>query len=136
MKKNGLFFKLFGQAVKDKSPEEIEQLAMDAANAFDEEAKASAEGEKKKEEAAGGAGEEKPPGAVRDEDAILDDLAEKVLAKMAAKKAEKKSANPLDEAIARLSGDDAGEVKPGSTPGEKEDKASQDEEASRVIPAE
>ena len=37
MKKNGLFFKLFGQAVKDKSPEEIEQLAMDAADAFEEE---------------------------------------------------------------------------------------------------
>lgn len=37
MKKKGLFFKLFGQAVKDKSPEEIEQLAMDAAAAFDEE---------------------------------------------------------------------------------------------------
>lgn len=35
MSKKGLFFKLFGQAVKDKSPEEIEQLAMDAAAAMD-----------------------------------------------------------------------------------------------------
>ena len=26
MNKKGLFFKLFGQAVKDKSPEEIEQI--------------------------------------------------------------------------------------------------------------
>ena len=36
MRKKGLFFKLFGQAVKDKSPEEIERLAMDAADAFEE----------------------------------------------------------------------------------------------------
>ena len=41
MKKKGLFFKLFGQAVKDKSPEEIEQLAMDAAAAFDEDGEAA-----------------------------------------------------------------------------------------------
>lgn len=41
MKKHGLLFKLFGQAVKDKSPEEIEQMAMDAAEALDEEGAAS-----------------------------------------------------------------------------------------------
>ena len=35
MNKKGLFFKLFGQAVKDKSPEEIEQMAMDAAAALE-----------------------------------------------------------------------------------------------------
>ena len=54
MSKKGLFFKLFGQAVKDKSPEEIEQLAMDAAAAMDadeaEEKKTDPE-EKKQEEA-------------------------------------------------------------------------------------
>ena len=37
MSKKGLFFNLFGQAVKDKSPEEIQQLAMDAAAALDAE---------------------------------------------------------------------------------------------------
>lgn len=37
MKKNGLLLKLFGQAVKDKSPEEIEQMAMDTADALDAE---------------------------------------------------------------------------------------------------
>ena len=37
MSKKGLFFKIFGQAVKDKSPEEIERLAMDAAAAMDAE---------------------------------------------------------------------------------------------------
>lgn len=36
MKKNGLFLKLFGMSVKDKSPEEIEQMAMDAADALEE----------------------------------------------------------------------------------------------------
>lgn len=36
MKKNSLFLKLFGQAVKDKSPEEIEQMAMDAAGALED----------------------------------------------------------------------------------------------------
>lgn len=136
MKKNGLFFKLFGQAVKDKSPEEIEQLAMDAADAFDEEARTSAGEGEKKEETADEAGKEKPPGVIRDEEAILDDLAQKVLAKLEAKKEEKKSADPLDAAIARLSGDSAGEAASESKAEEKEDKTSQDEEASRVVPAE
>ncbi len=36
MKKNGLFLKLFGQAVKDKSPDEIERMAMDAADALED----------------------------------------------------------------------------------------------------
>ena len=37
MKKHGLLFSLFGQAASGKSPEEIEQMAMDAAAALDEE---------------------------------------------------------------------------------------------------
>jgi len=54
MKKKGLIFSLFGQAVKDKSPEEIEQLAMDAAAALEEDAGSAAapqvkEPEEKKE---------------------------------------------------------------------------------------
>lgn len=127
MKKNGLFFKLFGQAVKDKSPEEIEQLAMDAAEAFDEEAPSSAGEPEKKEETADASGKETPPAAAQDEEAMLDDLVEKIMARMAAKNAEKKDADPLDEAIAKLSGNPE-EVKP--------DTVSADEEASRVVPAE
>lgn len=37
MKKKGLIFSLFGQAVRNKSPEEIEQLAMDTAAALEDE---------------------------------------------------------------------------------------------------
>ena len=36
MKKNGLLLKLFGMSVKDKSPEEIEKMAMDAADALED----------------------------------------------------------------------------------------------------
>lgn len=67
MKKNGLFFKLFGQAAKDKSPEEIEQLAMDAAEAFDEEAKPFAGEAVKKEEAADAKSEQNPTTEVKDD---------------------------------------------------------------------
>ena len=61
MSKKGLFFNLFGQAVKDKSPEEIQQMAMDAAAALDaEETKgkegATPEGEKTSEEKPGETG--------------------------------------------------------------------------------
>lgn len=127
MKKNGLFFKLFGQAVKDKSPEEIEQLAMDAAEAFDEEAKPSAGEAAKKEEAADAKGEQNPTEEVKDDDAALDALAEKVMARMAAKKEKKENTDSLDAAIEQLSS------------GKKEtraDEASEDEAASRVVPAE
>lgn len=117
MKKKGLFFKLFGQAVKDKSPEEIEQLAMDAADAFDEEAAVSKDSVHEE-----GCGEE-----TEDESAI-DGIVDKVMEKLARKEAEKEKAKAkdyLDAAIERLTGDKA---EPGSE--------AADEEASRVIPAE
>lgn len=133
MKKNGLFFKLFGQAAKDKSPEEIEQLAMDAAAAFDEEAKTpdgetkpSAGEPVKKEGAADAEGGQNSLEAMADE-AALDDLIERLMARMAAKKAEKESIDPLDAAITRLSGGEK-ETAPGAV--------SEDEEASHVVPAE
>lgn len=119
MKKKGLFFKLFGQAVKDKSPEEIEQLAMDAAAAFDEETDKTEEPAK----------EETQDKKTEDEDAI-DGIVEKVLAKIAEKESEKeksKAKDYLDAAIERLSKDRA-EAEP--------DSKAADEEASRVIPAE
>lgn len=127
MKKNGLFFKLFGQAVKDKSPEEIEQLAMDAAEAFDEEPKPSAGEAAKKEEAADAKGEQNPTEEVKDDDAALDALAEKVMARMAAKKEKKENTDSLDAAIEQLS---SGKKETGA------DEASEDEAASRVVPAE
>lgn len=118
MKKKGLFFKLFGQAVKDKSPEEIERLAMDAAAAFDEEGEAP-----KKEEA-----EEKPPEKKEAEDeSAIDGIVDKVLARIAAKEAEKSAKDSLDAVIEELTRD-SGENTPGAE--------SADKEASRVIPAE
>lgn len=116
MKKKGLFFKLFGQAVKDKSPEEIEQLAMDAADAFDEEAAVSKDSVHEE-----GCGEE-----TEDESAI-DGIVDKVMEKLARKEAEKeksKAKDYLDAAIERLTGDKA-----------EPDSEAADEEASRVIPA-
>ena len=118
MKKKGLFFKLFGQAVKDKSPEEIEQLAMDAAAAFDEEGEVP-----KKEEA-----EEKPTEKKEAEDEYaIDGIVDKVLARIAAKEAEKSAKDSLDAVIEELTRD-SGENTPGAEAADKE--------ASRVIPAE
>lgn len=116
MKKKGLIFSLFGQAVKDKSPEEIEQLAMDAADALEEQEEAAPAKEETK-------GDEKKEAA--DESAV-DAVVEKVLAKLAAKeKAEKsKTDDSIDAAIRHLSGD-----------GDKKEEGASDEEA-RVVPAE
>lgn len=114
MKKQGWLFNLFGQAVKDKSPEEIEQMAMDAAAAFDEDGKES--GEIKNDP---------PPGKTEDAavvDAIVDKVMEKIAAKEAEKKEEEKKSkgeDSLEAAISQLTGDKARE-----------------EESSRVILAE
>ena len=119
MKKKGLFFKLFGQAVKDKSPEEIEQLAMDAAAAFDEDGEAAG---KEKET------DEKPPEKKEAEDeSAIDGIVDKVLARIAAKEAEKSTKDSLDAAIEKLTRD-AGETVSVAE--------STDGEASNVIPAE
>ncbi len=97
MKKKGLFFKFFGQAVKDKSPEEIEQMAMDAAAAFDEERETAREGKE-------GEGKESEKKGAEDESAI-DRIVDKVMEKIAAKEAEKETKDSLDAAIEKLTGD-------------------------------
>lgn len=106
MSKTGLFFKLFGQAVKDKSPEEIEQMAMDAAVALDaEETKGQEENnlEEKKspEDKPDGAGET----AAKDSEFLnaLDKKIDRLLEFLdpATKKEEK---DPMDEAIESLEG--------------------------------
>lgn len=68
MNKKGLFFKLFGQAVKDKSPEEIEQMAMDAAAALESEKPADGQAEGQKEE---------PAKETASDEAVIDAIAEK-----------------------------------------------------------
>lgn len=110
MAKISALMKLFGLAVKDKSPDEIEKMAMDAAEAM-------AEDETKYPE--------KDPTPAKDEpykeklyepidDAALDGLLEKLMAKMAERKAAEEAAekNPLDGMIEKLTGGEA-EVQPG-----------------------
>lgn len=93
------FLQLFGLAAKDKTAEEIAKLAMDTADALDEEGSKPAEGT---------SGEEKqdPPSEGMDE-SLIDSIAEKVLARMEEKKAAEKQEegkDPFDEALAKLTG--------------------------------
>lgn len=106
MSKTGLFFKLFGQAVKDKSPEEIEQMAMDAAVALDaEETKGQEESNLEEKKSP----EDKPDGAgetsAKDSEFLnaLDKKIDRLLEflDLATKKEEK---DPMDEAIESLEG--------------------------------
>ena len=96
MNKKGLFFKLFGQAVKDKSPEEIEQMAMDAAAALESEKPADGQAEGQKEE---------PAKETASDEAVIDAIAEKILAKLEEKGACKKkegTKDALDAALEKL----------------------------------
>ncbi len=127
MKKKGLIFSLFGQAVKDKSPEEIEQLAMDAAAALDEETTPPPKEEAKEDK-------EKAPGTGMAEDAAaIEKVVDQVMAKLAAKEAEKaakkkeEAKDSLDAAIEALSKDAAAP---------EGDNSGADGGAARVVPAE
>ena len=118
MNKKGLFFKLFGQAVKDKSPEEIEQMAMDAAAALEAEKPADGQAEGQKEE---------PAKETASDEAVIDAIAEKILAKLEEKGACKKkeeTKDALDAALEKLTegGDhgQAGETEKTSGDTEKE----------------
>ena len=105
MNKKGLFFKLFGQAVKDKSPEEIEQMAMDAAAALEAEKPADGQAEGQKEE---------PAKETASDEAVIDASAEKILAKLEEKGACKKkeeTKDALDAALEKLTeGGDPGQA--------------------------
>ena len=105
MNKKGLFFKLFGQAVKDKSPEEIEQMAMDAAAALEAEKPADGQAEGQKEESAK---------ETASDEAVIDAIAEKILAKLEGKGACKKkeeTKDALDAALEKLTeGGDPGQA--------------------------
>lgn len=121
MKKHGLFFNLFGQAVSGKSPEEIEQMAMDAAAALDEdEGSGGTSAEEKKE--TGGAAPVKDA-AFFD---ALDKKIDRLLAVMDQKGADEGGEeDPMDTAIKKLEG--------------SEEKKAEDENASeeaKVVPAE
>lgn len=125
MKKSIL--QLFAFAAKDKTPEEIAKLAMDTADAMEE--------EERKEPAAD------PKEPTKDEpykeklyesidDEALDGLVEKIMAKMAAKKAAEEGMedkDPIEATIEQLTGGEA-EVQPGG--------GSEDGEEAHVVPAE
>ena len=129
MKKTGVLLKLFGMSVKDKSPEEIEQMAMDTADALDTAAMPGVSGTPGKgKPGSEGYGEKQEEGgkaAVKDA-AFFDSLNEKVdkllarLDKEPEEKKEETKKDPMDAAIEKLEGK-----------GETEDKK---KEAS-VIPA-
>jgi len=103
MKKNSLLLKLFGQAVKDKSPEEIEQLAMDAADVLD------VGGTETQEE---GAAKNEPDKKTVKDTAFFEALDKKVdkllsLLDSDPKEGEDKESeeDPMDEAIKKLTGE-------------------------------
>lgn len=121
MKKHGLFFNLFGQAVSGKSPEEIEQMAMDAAAALDEEeGSGGTTAEEKKENA----------GTVPAKDAAFFDALDKKVDRLLAALDGQVSGgstekDPMDEAIEKLEG-----AKDEGTEGKKS------EGEAKVVPAE
>ena len=128
MSRKGLLFNLFGQAVKDKSPEEIQQMAMDAAAALDAdetkgEEEAAPEGEKTSEEKSGETGKTPTKDA-----AFLDALDKKIdrLLKVLDKEPEQEKKDPMDEAIEALEG---------TKDADTEEKEEKDGEA-KVVPAE
>lgn len=99
---------LFGLAAKDRSPEEIARMAQDAASVMDEDPEAAPPAKEPEKEPA--AKEEQPAqdggmfGNV--DDAALDGLLEKLMARMAVKEAAAKEADgdPIEKAIEALSG--------------------------------
>lgn len=122
--KHKSLLQLFGLAAKDKTPEEIAKLAMDTADAMEEEEKKEPAGEPTKDEPY----KEKLYESI--DDAALDGLVEKIMAKMAAKKAAEEGMedkDPIEATIEQLTGGEA-EVQPGG--------GSEDGEEAHVVPAE
>ncbi|MCI9592272.1 MAG: DUF2213 domain-containing protein [Lachnospiraceae bacterium] len=115
MKKSGLLFKLFGQAVRDKSPEEIEQMAMDAAAALEEEEK-TAEDEAGEKEEVKPAGDELAKENGNSQEALVAAVVKQVLA--AITKAQESEKDPIDAAIEKLEGE---KEKPTDSSGTEED---------------
>lgn len=124
--KKGFLFKIFGQAVKDKSAEEIEQLAMDAAAALDEGTHEPESGTKQPEVGQQNTEETKPA-----LDAAfyvaLDQKVDKILKALDEKTTTEKNEekDPMDEAIKTLEG----------TKDEDPEENEKQEEA-KVVPAE
>lgn len=107
------FLEWFGLAVKDKSPDEIAKMAQDAAAVMDEDmppAKEEPAKEPPKEEPTNDSGAFDVGNL---DDAAIDGLLEKLMARKAAKEAAEKAAegdgDPLEKTIAALTGESAGD---------------------------
>ncbi len=125
MSRKGLLFNLFGQAVKDKSPEEIQQMAMDAAAALDAE---ETKGKEVTAPAEKPTPEEKPGKTPTKDAAFLDALDKKIdrLLEVLDKAPEEEKKDPMDEAIKAL--EETEDADP------EEEKKKEDE--AKVVPAE
>lgn len=123
---------LFGLAAKDRSPEEIAQMAQDAASVMDEGGEgdgqpAAKETPKEGESTKDGDYKEKLFESI--DDAALDGLLEKLMARKAAKEAAAKEADgdPLEKTIKALTGEVAGDPEEAHVvPAEEMDKGCSD----------
>ena len=100
MKKHGLLFNLFGQAASGKTPEEIEQMAMDAAAALENEETDNGTATEEKKET-GGAVPVKDAAFFEALDKKVDRLLEALDSQS---QKEEKEKDPMDEAIKSLEG--------------------------------
>ena len=123
-------FEWFGLAVKDKTPDEIARMAQDAAAAMDEEAAADPpakdpdkDSPAKEEPAKDGNPFE------RVDDAVLDGLLEKLLARKAAKEAAEKDGDPMEKAIAVLAGEGVESEEAHVVPADEMDKGAKENPA-------
>ena len=142
MKKKGLIFSLFGQAVRDKSPEEIQKLAMDAADALDGEEGGTgtapqAEGAERKKETGEPAQQQIKDAAFFD---ALNDKMDTILALLdgASGTAGEHEKDPMDAAIEKLEGEkEDGEesVKETGDIGAVADPFGKTQDGAKVIPA-
>lgn len=107
------FLELFGLAASGKTPEEVRQMALDAADADETETKPAETTEPE---------DEKKEPAI--DESVIDGIVEKVLAKIAAKEAAKEEADedPIGNIIEKLTGGEAAKPVEG--------------EEARVVPAE
>ena len=116
--KHNAFLSFFGLASKDKTPEEIERMAMDAAEAIAESDVESGEGAEEESE--------DTKDRLQMDESILDGLAERVVEKIKERQQEKEhtDADPVQEAIDKLSGESESEritVEPRTVPAEEPD---------------
>lgn len=113
MKKNALLLKLFGNSVKDKSPEEIEQMAMDTADALEATGAETTSGG----DGAGGNGTAPKETEVKDAaffealDTKLDTLLKLLDTNPDGNKEDVPEEDPMDAAIKKLEGGDDKEAK-------------------------